>query len=170
MRSKVTVLGHPVHASIVHIPLGLFVMGTVFDVVYMVGGGEQFASVSFWNIAVGLVGAAAAAVFGAIDLFSIPKNTRAWRVGLLHGSSAVLMTTLFAISVVLRWSSPSHVSTAVPFVLELLAASTALFAGWLGGELVDRLGVGVHDGANLDAPSSLSAGSSGPVARRHGMS
>jgi hypothetical protein len=28
--------------------------------------------------------------------------------------------------------------------------------GWLGGELVDRLGVGVDDGANLDAPSSLS--------------
>jgi hypothetical protein len=29
-------------------------------------------------------------------------------------------------------------------------------AGWLGGELVDRLGVGVDDGAHLDAPSSLS--------------
>jgi len=27
--------------------------------------------------------------------------------------------------------------------------------GWLGGELVDRLGVGVSDGANLDAPSSI---------------
>jgi hypothetical protein len=29
--------------------------------------------------------------------------------------------------------------------------------GWLGGELVDRLGVGVDDGANLNAPSSLSS-------------
>ena len=29
-------------------------------------------------------------------------------------------------------------------------------AGWLGGELVDRLAVGVDDGAHLDAPSSLS--------------
>jgi hypothetical protein len=28
--------------------------------------------------------------------------------------------------------------------------------GWLGGELVDRLGVGVDRGAHLDAPSSLS--------------
>ena len=26
---------------------------------------------------------------------------------------------------------------------------------WLGGELVNRLGVGVHEDANLDAPSSL---------------
>jgi hypothetical protein len=28
--------------------------------------------------------------------------------------------------------------------------------GWLGGELVDRLGVGIDDDANLNAPSSLS--------------
>jgi hypothetical protein len=37
----------------------------------------------------------------------------------------------------------------------------ALVTGWLGGELVDRLGRGVEDGANLDAPSSLS----GPARR-----
>jgi hypothetical protein len=32
----------------------------------------------------------------------------------------------------------------------------ALLTGWLGGELVDRLGVGVDDGAHLNASSSLS--------------
>ena len=31
------------------------------------------------------------------------------------------------------------------------------FTGWLGGELVDRLGVGVDPGAHLDAPSSLTS-------------
>ena len=44
-----------------------------------------------------------------------------------------------------------------------LVATTALVmsfvgfgvAGWLGGELVDRLSVGVDDGANLNAPNSL---------------
>jgi hypothetical protein len=34
--------------------------------------------------------------------------------------------------------------------------SLAGVTGWLGGELVERLGVGVDAGANLDAPSSLS--------------
>jgi hypothetical protein len=38
----------------------------------------------------------------------------------------------------------------------LVGAILSLLTGWLGGELVDRLGVGVDDGANLDAPSSLS--------------
>lgn len=39
---------------------------------------------------------------------------------------------------------------------EAVAISMALVAGWLGGELVDRLGVGVDEGANLSAPNSLS--------------
>ena len=37
-----------------------------------------------------------------------------------------------------------------------LGMGLATVTGWLGGELVDRLGVGVSEGAHLDAPSSLS--------------
>ena len=39
--------------------------------------------------------------------------------------------------------------------LSLLGAGLAMATAWLGGELVDRLGVGVDDGAHLDAPNSL---------------
>jgi hypothetical protein len=41
-------------------------------------------------------------------------------------------------------------------VREVIGLLAALVTGWLGGERVDRLGVGVDAGANLDAPSSLS--------------
>jgi hypothetical protein len=41
-------------------------------------------------------------------------------------------------------------------MLSLSGALLMLAAGWLGGELVERLGVGVDDGANLNAPNSLS--------------
>jgi uncharacterized membrane protein len=41
------------------------------------------------------------------------------------------------------------------YVCSFLGAGLALFTAWLGGELVDRLGIGVHEGANVDAPSSL---------------
>jgi uncharacterized membrane protein len=40
-------------------------------------------------------------------------------------------------------------------VFSFFGLGLALVTGWLGGELVDRLGVGVDEGANLDAPSSL---------------
>jgi hypothetical protein len=45
--------------------------------------------------------------------------------------------------------------------LEIVAVLLALVTAWLGGELVERLGVGVDEGAGLDAPSSLS----GPAGR-----
>ena len=44
----------------------------------------------------------------------------------------------------------------VALILSFVGVVLALVTGWLGGELVDRLGVGVDDGAHLDAPSSLS--------------
>jgi uncharacterized membrane protein len=65
---------------------------------------------------------------------------------------------LFAISWWLRRPSPGAPGM-VPIVISAIGVILALITGWLGGELVDRLGVGVDDGAHLDAPSSLS----GPV-------
>ena len=40
-------------------------------------------------------------------------------------------------------------------VFSYIGVITALFGSWLGGELVERLGVGVDEDANLNAPSSL---------------
>jgi hypothetical protein len=40
-------------------------------------------------------------------------------------------------------------------LLSLIGVALGAVGGWLGGELVDRLGVGVDEGANVDAPSSL---------------
>jgi hypothetical protein len=40
-----------------------------------------------------------------------------------------------------------------------------LVTGWLGGELVDRLGVGVDEGANLNATNSLAGEGRGSLPR-----
>jgi len=65
------------------------------------------------------------------------------------------VTVLFAAAWLLR-ADDGSASTAT-YALSWLAAALALVTAWLGGELVARLGVGVHDGAGLDAPSSLAA-------------
>jgi uncharacterized membrane protein len=45
---------------------------------------------------------------------------------------------------------------ALGYVLSFGGLALASVTGWLGGKLVDRLGVGVDPGANLDSPRSLS--------------
>lgn len=41
-------------------------------------------------------------------------------------------------------------------ILSIAGVALALVTGWLGGELVDRLAIGVDEGAHANAPSSLS--------------
>ena len=101
------------------------------------------------------IGGMIAALFGLIDFQAIPWNTRAKRIGVWHGLSNVAVILLFGASWLTRWPNPSNPG-ALPVMLSLAGALLMLMAGWLGGELVERLGVGVDDGANLNAPNSLS--------------
>ncbi|HEX7195935.1 MAG TPA: DUF2231 domain-containing protein, partial [Candidatus Limnocylindria bacterium] len=129
----------------------------VFDVVYLLTDEPAFSMVAYWNIAAGIVGGLLAAVFGAWAWMHIPKETRAKRIGLLHGGGNVVVVVLFAISWLLRAGAvnPGGVSV-LAYVFSFAGLALAAVTGWLGGELVDRLGVGVDPGANLNAPNSLS--------------
>jgi len=62
---------------------------------------------------------------------------------------------LFILSWILRRENPETPPTGA-IVAGLTGVVISLATAWLGGELVDRLGVGVDDGAHLDSPSSLS--------------
>jgi uncharacterized membrane protein len=156
MESRAKLLGHPIHPMLIVLPLGLFIAAVVFDALYMWRGSPTFATVAYWNIAAGVVGGLLAAVFGLIDWFAISAGTRAKRIGLLHGGSNIVVVLIFAVVWLMRGNTPDATPTTNLFFLEIVGLVLGSVAGWLGGELVDRLGVGVDDGAHLDAPSSLS--------------
>ena len=156
MESRAKLLGHSIHPMLIVFPLGLFIAAVVFDALYLWRGSPILPTVAYWNIGAGVIGGLLAAVFGLIDWLAIPSGTRAKRIGLLHGVSNVVVVVIFAIVWLTRGNSPESAPGSGLFLLEVAALVLAAVAGWLGGELVDRLGVGVHDGAHLDAPSSLS--------------
>ena len=61
MESTAKALGHTIHAMLIVLPSGLFVAAVVFDILYLITGNAAFATVSFWNIAGGVIGGLAAA-------------------------------------------------------------------------------------------------------------
>jgi uncharacterized membrane protein len=77
-------------------------------------------------------------------------------VGMWHGIGNVVAVALFALNWWLRYGNETHTPRTTAFILTLLGIGIGAVSGWLGGEMVDRLGVGVDPGAHLDAPSSLS--------------
>lgn len=155
MESKVKFAGHPVHPMLIVFPLGLLSTAVIFDIVYLVSDNAQWTVVAYYMIGAGLIGGLAAAVFGWLDWFAIPRGTRAKRIGLWHGAGNVAVLALFILSWMLRRESPMDPPTGA-IVAGLLGAVLALITSWLGGELVDRMAVGVDEGAHLDSPSSLS--------------
>jgi uncharacterized membrane protein len=161
MESKAKLFGHPIHQMLIVFPLGVLAMSLVFDLIARVAGWPKLHEAAYFMIAAGVISGLVAAVFGLIDFLAIPKGTRAKRIGAMHGLGNVVVVVLFALSWLLRRDNPAAPEVAA-IVLSAAAAALATVTGWLGGELVDRLGVGVDDGANLDAPSSLR----GPVTAR----
>jgi uncharacterized membrane protein len=132
----------------------------LFDVVYMVHGGIMWANVSFYMIGAGVVGGLLAAVFGLIDYVAIPPGTRARRVGGFHGLCSVAVVALFAASWGLR-AGNSTLPEPLAFLFSFGGVAFLGLAGWLGGELLNRMGVGIDDGAHLNAQSSLSGPATG---------
>ena len=155
MDSRAKLFGHPIHQMLIVFPLGLLAGAVIFDVIRVVNQSQTLGTTSYHMIAAGVVSGLVAAVFGFIDWLAIPSGTRAKSVGAWHAIGNVVVVLLFAASWWLRRGDPTSPST-MALVLALVGAGLALVTGWLGGELVDRLGVGVDDGAHLDAPSSLS--------------
>jgi uncharacterized membrane protein len=133
-------------------PLGLFATSVAWDIVFLATGHAMWAAISFWTIIAGLVGSALAAITGLVDFVAIPRGTRAKRIGVYHGLMNVLIVVLFLVSAIGRVRSGPRVDL---MILGWIGVALALVSGWLGGELVERLGVGVDDNADVNAPSSI---------------
>ena len=153
MRSRARILGHPIHPVLITFPLGLLPIAVAFDLMAWIFGTALWADLAFYLMAAGTLGGILAAVFGLIDWLAIPRGTRGRTIGAWHGLGNLVVVALFAISWTLRaLYTPGPVSR----LLALLGLGLALVTGWLGGELVTRLGVGIDPGAHLNAPNSLS--------------
>ncbi|MCW3814590.1 DUF2231 domain-containing protein [Micromonospora sp. DR5-3] len=155
MESRLKVLGHPVHPMLVMFPVALLVTAVIFDVIDTAGGPNFLGEVAYWNILVGLIGGVLAAAAGSVDLLALPTGTRAKRVGLAHAGANLAVILLFAAVWVVRLNAEYRAAGGALLAIEVVAVGLLGISAWLGGELVDRLGVGVDPEADLNASSSL---------------
>jgi uncharacterized membrane protein len=154
MESRAKLFGHAVHPILVMFPLGLLLISVLFDALRLITGDKKWGTVAFWNIVAGCIGGWIAMIPGAIDWWFIPPNTRAKRIATLHAIAADGAINLFFFSWLARRHNPDDPDQRA-LLCSALGAAVLGLVGWLGGELIERLGVAVSPGANLNAPSSL---------------
>jgi uncharacterized membrane protein len=151
-KRPVTVLagryGHPLHPALVAVPIGAWIASFIFDVAsHLVHAPGFLAQGSRWLIAIGVLGALAAAMVGLLDLFAIPTGTRAFRTGLVHMSINLGVTVLYAIGFLIRGDAGTGAVGWGPLVLSAVALAALGVSGYLGGELAYHYGVRVADEA-----------------------
>ncbi|MGC5329147.1 DUF2231 domain-containing protein [Micromonospora sp. DT62] len=161
MESRAKALGHGIHPMMIVFPLGLLATAVIFDILYLITDRAGFQISAAYTIGAGVIGGLLAAVFGFTDWRAIPSGTRAKRVGAIHGMGNVVVLLLFAVSWLARASATNWEPNALALICSFAGILLSGMTAWLGGELVERLGIGVSDNAGVNAPSSLSRRSTG---------
>jgi uncharacterized membrane protein len=136
--------GHPFHPILVNIPIGAWVASLVFDLgSRLADDPAPLAEGSRWLIAIGVLGALAAATVGFLDFFTIPVGTRAWRTALLHMVLNLTLTGAYAGQFFWRPDNPTTAVGAGPITVSIISLVALSLSGYLGGELAFRFGVRV---------------------------
>jgi uncharacterized membrane protein len=130
MESRAKLVGHAIHPMLIVFPLGLLGMAAIFDIIYLATGAHDLVTASYWMIAAGVVAGLLAAVVGFWDLLAIPADTRAKKVGLLHGVGNVIVVGLFVTAWLLRLDGRAgaveHAPDGLPVVFEITGLLLAL--------------------------------------------
>ncbi|MFC9788146.1 DUF2231 domain-containing protein [Rhodococcus sp. NPDC127528] len=158
--------GHPFHPILVTLPIGAWVASLVFDIASRIVERPSFLTQgSVWLIAIGVLGALAAAMVGFLDLFAIPTGTPAFRTGLVHMALNLAVTAAFAVNFLWRHSVYGQQQAVGVGQLALSVVSVIALAvsGYLGGRLAFRYGVRVVDEATQAEGFEPSAGHERPV-------
>jgi uncharacterized membrane protein len=145
MESRASIAGHPIHPMLVVFPIGLWGFSFVADLIYFGGGDPLWNDVAYYTMAGGIVGALAAAIPGAVDLFSTTTG-HVRRIGVLHMGINLAVVALYAVNLWIRTTADPNATG--PVWLSGLSVALLIVSGWLGGEMVYRHGVGVAPAAD----------------------
>ena len=147
MGSPASINGHPIHPMLIPFPIALWVFSLIADLIYLWRGNPVWRDwIAFYALLAGIIGAAAAAVFGLIDWLAI-KDREVKKIANWHARLNVIALLIFAASLYLRTTSGSRMvggGYTIPLVLSVVGVILITISGYLGGELVFKHGVAVN--------------------------
>lgn len=144
-------LGHALHPALVGIPLGAWTVACVLDLVEETTGERHLRRGADLAVAVGLAGAAGAAVTGLTDWKDVDGPPR--RTGMAHALLNVAATGLYVASAVQRHRRNRGAGRWLAYA----GFGLSLAASWLGGHLVFADRIGVEHKAAAEPPSDFVA-------------
>jgi nitrite reductase/ring-hydroxylating ferredoxin subunit/uncharacterized membrane protein len=128
-----TWLGHPVHAALTDLPIGVMTVAIVLDII----GQRVAADVA---VLVGVLSIVATAVSGLADYTDVDGKARSRAT--VHATVMTIALIVFAISLLIRAGNPAD--RAVPIVLLVIGYLILTVGAEIGGDLVYLVGTNVN--------------------------
>jgi len=141
-----TWLGHPLHSAVTDVPIGAWTSALVMDAMEDVTGRREFGTAADTAVAIGLVGAIAAAATGVTDWHKIDGQAR--KIGLAHGLLNLGGALLCGASLAARKNGARSAGRG----LSTLGFVVVMGSAWLGGKLTYSEKIGVDHTAGLQFP------------------
>ena len=145
-----TWLGHPLHVVLTDVPLGSWTAAAVLDVLEEKTGSSTMGRGADAAIALGLAGAAGAAITGLADWSKIGGG-QPRRIGLAHGLLNATATACYVTSLCLRRTHSRRAGRR----FALLGLMVSSVAAYLGGHLVFKEKIGVDHTADHSPPEDF---------------
>lgn len=144
--STAAIAGHPLHPTVVPLPIGALALALAADVAYARTHERFWALTSRFLLGAGLGTGVLAAPLGLTDLLTIEK-AREEPIAWAHGIGNVAAMGITALNLNLRRDDAESGAKA-GLALSVLTMAGLLLTGWLGGELSYRQHIGMTpDGA-----------------------
>jgi uncharacterized membrane protein len=124
--------GHPIHATLIPLPVGTLPASYVLDVLAQVTGSDKLADAAFYNMLVGSASAIPAALTGFWDFTQMEGNDPAHKTAVTHGLMNGGLIALYSLNIMLRLKNRR---SKLGFALSSLAMGGLLVSGYLGGEI-----------------------------------
>ncbi len=133
MSTPASIAKHPIHPMLVPIPIGCWILSLGCDLAFVLGAGAtHWATVSFWAMLAGLLGAVVAAAPGVIDMLSLAGTPK--KIALTHMALNILVVLLYAMNFGMRVNGGAIVG--LPLAFSIAAIALLAVSGWLGGHMV----------------------------------
>ena len=139
--------GRPLHPMFVHFPIALYLLGVLLTLGYLWRRTPDYERFAYWTFLLAWIGVIAAAVAGLVDQGPLgPEDPRRPTIN-NHIPAGVAMLIINGLVVYYRFRWADVLTSSRRwFYLALMAAGvvTLVLTGWLGGELVYSLKVGIQ--------------------------
>lgn len=140
-------LGQPLHPMVVHFPIALYLLGVLLTLGYLWRHTPDYERFAYWTFILAWISVVVAALAGLVDQGSLaPNDPRRDNIN-NHITTGVVLLVINGLVVYYRFRWADVLATSRRWqYLALMAAGVVAVAvtGWLGGELVYTLKVGIE--------------------------